>query len=645
MLLCLFVSKTTIAQSPDPGSTPSISSLATSDSPSIMNQPVVVGTFENVEMERLRLAKESANLVREDASYREQLLTLQQKLARASFSALPADQIPVGFLNDFRGFLSANAGDVNRSVEYYELLTGTLSELIPRNPYAEGSTINEPSVARAEDKLQQLFAFPEDEGISRNIMAQVAAVRGGVFESGERRNELRTEFQTLEKRKKELAWNISVASQPNLLSGGLSSGAKSVPMYQEELRQVDERLVELRSEAQGLAPTLQKAARELQFQQFIIELAFQQRYVHSLIAAGFFRLYSRNMTLSPEAYPQQQGDQSSGSPSGSGGGPLVPSFNNVPALETFLMNRISDTAKSREAINNMLKAGQLSATENLVRELVLTAKYQPELHTIPYEARQRILGFSERIRKLSDSLGTRNYIEIQKLAEEVETISTDPGMGDVKSFAEEHPKKALTWVGQAEVAMKGGDQQTMRSLMEAASNRAPLDPAVENALRRLEKQVIEGGETRNDLNRLVEAGDYREIYRRRSDFARFSGTDTDPDFREKFESMLEKEVSIQEVLKKCDEFESRASYPDVWISLSEFAPELARDERIKERRETTERKCQSFATSYRAAREHEDAGNAPVALAWYLTALAESPGTTAKLRIRIEELGQLIAND
>lgn len=626
---------------------PGLSSPTTGSS--VLNQPVVVGSFENVEMERLRIAKESSNLAREEAAYREQILMLQQKLARASFSALPTDQIPAGFFNDFRSFLSANSTDVDRSAEYYKLLTETLNDLIPTNPYAKVVAVGEPNVARAEEKIQRLFAFSEDEGISRNIMAQVAAVRGGVFETDQRRNDLRVEYDALEKRKKDLAWNISVASQPNMLSGGTSSGAKSIPMYREELAQIEERLSELKAEAQGLAPTLQKASRELQFQQFIIELAFQQRYVHSLIAAGFYRLYSRNMTLAPEAYPQQKGAPAPGAPAekigGGGAGQLVPFVSNVPALETFLMNRISDVAKDRAAVNNMLEVGQLSAAENLVREMVLTAKYQPELHTIPYEQRQRMLGFSERIRKLSDSLGTRNYNEVLKLADEVESISTDPGMADVKSFAEEHPRKALQWVRQAEVALKLSDQQSMRSLLEAANSRAPLDPKVEEAVRSLEKEVLESGELRNDLKRLVEVGDYREIYRRRPDFARFSGTDTDPELREKLDEMLEKEVSIQEALKKCDEFEARASHPDVWITLTELSPELAKDERLKERLGSTEKKCQTFAHALRSAREHEVAGNSPVALAWYLTALAEAPGVTAKLKPRIEELGRLLLND
>ena len=621
--------------------------------PPVMNQPVVINPSEKVEMERLRIAQESANLAREDALYREQLLKLQQKLARASISALPVDQIPAGFLNDFRSFLSANAGDVDRSAEYYQLLTDTLNDLVPNNPYANasapaaaaGQVVGQPNVERAQEKLSRLFTFPEDDSISRNIMAQVAAVRGAVFDSDKRRNQLLVEYQALEKRKKNLSWNIAVASEPNKLSGSPSIGAKSVPMYKEELRQVEERLAEIKEESQGLAPALQRATRELQFQQFIIELAFQQRYIHSLIASGFYRFYSQNMTVSPEAYPKQENKSPAASKAPASGGAerLVPRFNNIPALETFLLNRIRDVAKDREAIENMLKSDQLSSAENLVRELVLTAKYQPELHTIHYDDRQRLLSFSDLIRRLSDSLGARDYDEILKVADEIEKISADPGMADVKAFAEEHPRKALQWVRQAKVAMQLGDTQSMQSLIKAANDRAPLDASVEEAVRNLEREVMEGGELKSDLMRLVEAGNYREIYRRRSDFARFSASDADPDLATRLDEMLKKEATIQEALKKCDEFEARASFPDMWMVLSEIPTDLAIDERIGNRMEATERRCEDFALAYQKAHEQDKEGNESIALAWYLTALAQAPASTAKLRPRIEELARAFA--
>ncbi|HRQ88603.1 MAG TPA: hypothetical protein PLA50_07385, partial [Bacteroidia bacterium] len=604
-------------------------------------------SFESVEMERLRVSQESANLAREEAAYREQVLLLQQKLARASASVLPADQIPVGFLNDFRSFLSANAGDVGRSKEYYDLLAATLTDLIPQNPYAAKVGAGEPSVARAEEKLQRLFSFPEDEGISRNIMAQIAAVRGGVHETDRQRNDVFSELNALKKRERDLGRNIAVASQPSGLGPNSGLGNDSVPMYVAELRQVQERIAELKQEQPGLAPTLQKATRELQFQQFMIELAFQQRYVHSLIACGFYRLYSRNMAVSPEAYPQQGGSngQGGGSPSNAGAGQLVPFFANVPALETFLMNRIRDTSKDREAIDNMLRSNQLAASENLIRDMVMTAKYQPELHTIPYEERQRILGFSESVRKLSDALNTQDFAEIGRLAKEIDGMSSDPGMADVKAFAEEHPKKALRWVRQAEVAFKVDDLRSMRSLMDAAHSRAPLDPAVEKAISDLETDILEGGEKKRELERLVSAGDYREAYRRREDFAAFAASNSNPDLKKGFDDLMEKERKIQETLKKCDEFESRSSYPDVWVALSEAGPDLKGDERLRERREQAGRRCQAFSAAYESAQEQERAGKPALALAWYLSALSEAPATTAKLKPVIEELGRRLLNE
>ena len=309
------------------------------------------------------------------------------------------------------------------------------------------------------------------------------------------------------------------------------------------------------------------------------------------------------------------------------------------------MNRIRDSTKKREAADNMLKARQLSAAENVLRDMVLTAKYQPELHTVPYDQRQRVLGFSDLVRMLSDLLTTKDYAEMHKVANEIESISTDPGMADVKAFAEEHPRKALQMAKDAKVAFKLGKEEAMSALREAARERAPLDPSVAEALGALEEEILEGGELRNEVKRLVEANNYREIYRRKDDFARFLGSDSAPELREDVRKMIDKESTIQEAMKKCDEFDSRKSPADACIVLAELPPELARDERIKERRESTERKCEGFAEAYREALEQDHAGNVPVSLAWFLTALSEAPSTTAKLKPRIEELGRSLANE
>ena len=624
-------------------------------SPPVVNQPVMVSSYESVEMERLRVAQETGKMAAEESKYREQVLLLQEKLAKASLAALPADQLPLEFFNNFRSFLSANEGDVARCAEYYKLLQAILNNLIPKSPFSTATGDGKQKVTLAEENLERLFSYPEDEEISRNIMLQIAAVRGMEHETGNRRIDVKAELARFEKRKQQLLWNISQAQKPNRLEPEKPGpNAGRVPMYEAELKELEEQAAKLKLEDNALTPAIQKAMRELQFHKFIIELAFQQRYIHSRIASGFFLLYSRNTSIPQEAYPQNQGASQPGmgtSPAGTGGSPsgdsssTVPYFSTLPALNTFLDSRIRDVAKDREALDNMLKTNRLSAAEDLIRKLVMIAKYQPELNTIPYEERQRVLRFGEDVRRLSDALKTRNYTEIAKLADGIDKASADPGMEDVRAFAQEHPKKALRWVSDAEIALKVGDPGSMRSLKEAALARAPLDEDVEKAIRELEKDILEGGNKKEDLQNLVNDGDYRTISEKWSEFAPLIGSGADPDLKAKTETLIEKEKKIQEALKKCEEFESRSSYPDVWIALSEVDTELQGDERLKEWKEKAESKCQSFTAAYDSARDYDEAEKPALALAWYLSALSEAPATMAKLKPRMEQLGQQLLNE
>jgi hypothetical protein len=106
-----------------------------------MNQPVVVNTFENVEMERLRLADETAKLTDEERDFREQTAKLQLKLAETSLAGMTPASLP----SDYRTFMSANAGDIQKSLAYYDLMKSVLNDLTPESPYrtrSSGDTSN-----------------------------------------------------------------------------------------------------------------------------------------------------------------------------------------------------------------------------------------------------------------------------------------------------------------------------------------------------------------------------------------------------------------------------------------------------------------------------------------------------------------------
>ena len=141
----------------------------------IMNQPVVVNTFESVERERLRLAEEVAKLERDDAEFREQVTKLQAKLAGLSLVGMTPSSMP----SDYRAFISANAGEIEKSDAYYALLKTLLNELTPESPYRARKREDNSNPLKASQRLATLSEYAEDDDICRTIRGHIASLSGG----------------------------------------------------------------------------------------------------------------------------------------------------------------------------------------------------------------------------------------------------------------------------------------------------------------------------------------------------------------------------------------------------------------------------------------------------------------------------------
>ena len=79
-----------------------LSSGSRAQSP-ILNQPLVVPAFENVEMERLRIAEETAKAERDELDFQKQVAAIQKKLAETSATSIIPESLPT----DYRSFLRA----------------------------------------------------------------------------------------------------------------------------------------------------------------------------------------------------------------------------------------------------------------------------------------------------------------------------------------------------------------------------------------------------------------------------------------------------------------------------------------------------------------------------------------------------------
>lgn len=311
----------------------------------------------------------------------------------------------------------------------------------------------------------------------------------------------------------------------------------------------------------------------------------------------------------------------------------------ITGLEAFLLNRIRDAIKDRQAIDNMLREGQTSAAESVLRKMMLTAKYQPELQTVPYAERQRILAFGQNVKNLSDALNAPDYSEIARLAAAMENSGSDAGVSDLKLFAAEHPRKALHWANQAELALRAGDRKAAQSLMEAAVRRAPLVPEVVQKIDQLQGDALNNTFLAESLQNILDTQDYQDAFERMNEFAALVAGDDKPALKAQYEQLVAKEKTLRTALEKCDALEQRGNHPEAWITLCVLEEPMASDSRINLRKSRLAGKASRFVSSYTNAVEREQVGKVALALAWYLSALSDAPGSE-ELQAKVTTLGK-----
>lgn len=626
----------------------------TTVSPSgVYNQPVMVSSFEKVEMERLRLAEEAGKTERESIVFREKILMLQAEIAKESGTAMLPKSVPT----EYRTFLSQNEGNIKQATQYYELLKSIVNDLTANSPYAGGTAQEGTNPNRAMATLTRLDNYEEDDGIARTLRAQVAALFQSVVNENVRRGQIDGELNRLAADRKTLNWNYQIANTGTTFNPTKRATDAETAAFQEKLKTLEEREVALKAEKNATLTFVgTEAKRKLQFQQYLVELAFQRRYIHALIACGFYRSSPAkgDMKLEQEAYPsgRNKGEAPKAPNNNPFGAPTpdsvtpkleIPFIATISGMEAFLTTIIRDTRKKRDSLDNMLKEGQTSDAEAVLREMVVTAKYQPELNTLPYVSRQRILRSGGDLRELSNALGAKNYPEITRLVARIKESGNDSGMQNIKAFAIEQPGKALYLAKQAELAVKAGDHKSAQSLMDAAKERAPLDPAVNAKIDEIQGSALNNSKDVEEVRRIVDSGDYQKAFAKAPEYAAKIAMDPDKTLKDRFEALIEKEKALRAALEKCDVFERRSSYPDVWITLCGVESSLSEDARLVKRKSGVSGKCPRFIAAYTKANENEKTGGEPLALAWYLSALTEAPGNT-ELMEKVTNLGNRVLN-
>ena len=615
-----------------------------------VSQTVVTNSFESVEMEKLRIAKEVGKLSVDDADFNESVAKLQKKLAEASLLSVLPPSVP----SELRSFLNASASEVERAKSYYTQLSSVLNKLSPESPYNSGTALDTVNPRAAADLLHKVSNYEEDEGLSQTILNQWGAKEGGARDDARRISQIDSGIQSLFKERKRLEWNYNMTFHVNSMTGEKGGTDADRDHIQEQINEVKKQSAELEAEKNTRVGLATIPLRKLEFQQFILQLAVQQRYLHALIACGFYRnvFTGGDMSIKQEARPEGKKSQGTGSDPFAKGSNATGNSGPVPAqelstistitgLESFLLNRVRDAKKDREALENMLATKQISVAESLAGKMVMTAKYQPELHTVSTQGRQKIRDFYQEVRQLSESVNAKNYPEILKLSDNLSASCSDIGTQDLKAFAVENRKKALFWVGQAEISGRLGDARSAQLLLEFAQRRAPHDPDVEDSIKRIQESATTSVKLRDELAGIIEHQDYATAYLKMADFMPLASIAGNESQKKAFLDLLDKEKTVRTSVERSESFEKMKAFPEAWLALENTPAPLDKDPRLQEKKTALTAECADFISAYAKGKKFEVQGQTPLALTWYMEALSLTSGNP-DVKSKVRDLGRKI---
>jgi len=618
-----------------------------------------------------------------------ELGALQKVLSGNSASVVS----PLGIPNDLNAFLNSPPTDIGRVMGYYSQLMATLNSLNPTNPYAATGPSKAQDISAAEQGLRAITVFAEDEMISRILLNHIQAVRGEHRSDRGRITEIDREINTREAEIRRKEWNLENEASPNLLSGKLLGGNGGAAQTLAEILSLKERLRALIQERALLTTVRNPLRRRAQFQLFILELTSQQRYIHALIACGFYRYLSSDTTFDPQQLEEERSSleaenreqnlnyqaslkdiQTSTSvipnavsaspllgaapPSGGAGGSIpsgapsaasaqgdsLPQFSSITGLETFLTTKVMDSRRKRQAFDGMVSGKRYGLAQALVIDLHSTARHQPELHTIPAEARHEILNYGNKVRQLSEALSSLDYEAIKLLSKEAGEIDSMIGTVPLQAFAEKYPVQGRIWARQAEILSRSGKFAESEKMMKAALQVAPLDKEVQGTLKTVQDDLLEKREALENLKKAVKDGDYRDAFNRAEEFLPLAESDGDPDLKRDFDSLLNLEKDVQASLEKSKALEDRGEYASAWLEVTEVTEKVSDDSRLVSRRAELSARSASFAKGYYSAKDFERAGKDVIALSWYLNLVDEAPGSDV-LNTRIEDLSSRIGQN
>jgi hypothetical protein len=404
--------------------------------------------------------------------------------------------------------------------------------------------------------------------------------------------------------------NKKGGSQPATNPG---AGVNSLK-YADTLRRIAE--IEALKKANIVRTEAGTIRTKAQYQVSMVQWFVQRRYEHVLMAARFYNQIWKDGDATLRV--DKDSDVSKLFSESVGVSPTVAS------LDSLSNEAIREAGKYIEAFDLMLSRNELHNASQRLMEAYALGEYLAPVATLSLEKKRRIAEYVRDLHELYGTLQAHDYTKTMELAERLKSAAKDFPSSKVDSAIAAYTLASDLAIEEAKGHLLAKESDKAAEKIKAAAEIWPTNPK----LKEFRNLVSNSGGLimiRNDFDRLLGEGNFREVARRQYEIA--PAIQGDPTREDAFKQIMTNLTKIETALGKASEFSKMGQDYAAWEQLAKLREDFPDDPKLGRELELLAPKVADFTRALDKARQFESRTPKQIgsALSWYLKARSIYP--------------------
>jgi hypothetical protein len=384
--------------------------------------------------------------------------------------------------------------------------------------------------------------------------------------------------------------------------------------YADTLRRIAE--IEILKKENIVRTEVQTIQTKAQYQVSMVQWFMQRRYEHVLMAARFYNQIWKDgdttLMIDKGSDVSKLFSQSLG---------ISPT---VASLDSLSNEAIREVEKYVEAFNLMLSRDELHSASQRLMEAFALGEYLGPVATLALEKKLRVAAYVRDLHELYGTLQARDYVKCKELADRLKATAKDFPSSKVDSAIAGYTLASDLAIEEAKAHLISRDSDKAAEKIKQATEIWPTNPKLEE-FRNLLSNSSGIVTARNDFDRLLSEGNYREIAKRQYEFA--PAIQGDATREDAFKQIMENLMKIEAAIGKAEEFSRIGQNYGAWEQLADIREQFPDEPKLGRELELLAPKVADFTLALDKARQFENRTPKQTgsSLTWYLKARSIHP--------------------